>query len=171
MNKFAITAAAMLMAAPAFAQEADASADTMEAMEVSAPTGDAAAGEEQFNRQCVACHVVKDEDGETLAGRNARTGPNLYAIAGKPKGSVEGFNYSKSLASLGEEKGLAWDEASFVAYVQDPTGYLKEVLDDSKARGKMAFKVRSEEDATNLYAYLYSLAPPAMEEGDAAATN
>jgi hypothetical protein len=28
----------------------------------------------------------------------------------------------------------------------------------------MAFQVRSEEDAANLYAYLYSVAPPAMEE-------
>ncbi|MBZ8119158.1 c-type cytochrome [Roseovarius sp. LXJ103] len=164
MNKFALTAAVMLMAAPAFATDA-----TEEA--VLTASGDAAAGEEQFNRQCVACHVVKDEAGETLAGRNARTGPNLYAIAGKPKGSVEGFRYSKSLAALGEEMGLAWDEASFVAYVQDPTAYLKEVLDDSKARGKMAFKVRDEQDAINLYAYLYSLAPPATEEGDAAATN
>ena len=33
-----------------------------------APTGDAAAGEEHFNRQCIACHVVQDEAGEVLAG-------------------------------------------------------------------------------------------------------
>ncbi len=32
-------------------------------------TGDAAAGEEQFNRQCIACHVVQNEAGEVLAGR------------------------------------------------------------------------------------------------------
>jgi cytochrome c len=57
------------------------------------------------------------------------------------------------------EKGLVWDQASFVAYVQDPTPFLREYLEDTGARGSMAFKVRSEEDAKNLYAFLASLAP------------
>lgn len=131
-------------------------------------SGDPAAGEEAFNRQCVACHVVVDDNGETLAGRNARTGPNLYAVAGRALGAVEGFRYSDSIMELGEG-GTVWDEANFVGYVQDPTGWLRETLDNNRARGKMAFKVRSEEDAANLYAYLASLAPAAEE--DAAATN
>jgi len=118
-------------------------------------TGDAAAGEAVF-RQCISCHVVVNDAGETLAGRNARTGPNLYAIAGRTAGSVEGFRYSPSL-SAANEAGLVWDEAAFVAYVQDPTGYLREALDDSSARGAMAFRVRSEEDALNLFAYIDSL--------------
>ena len=118
-------------------------------------TGDAAAGEAAF-RQCISCHVVVNDAGETLAGRNARTGPNLYAIAGRAAGSVEGFRYSPSL-SAANEAGLVWDEAAFVAYVQDPTGYLREALDDSSARGAMAFRVRSEEDALNLFAYIDSL--------------
>jgi len=159
MNKFALTAAALLMAAPAFAEEA------------AAPSGDIAAGEEQFNRQCVACHVVKTEDGETLAGRNARTGPNLYAIAGRPKASDPDFRYGDALITLGQEMGKAWDEESFVGYVQDPTNWLRETLDDKRARGKMAFKVRKEEDAVNLYAYLYSLAPPPADAGEEAVTN
>ena len=62
-----------------------------------------------------------------------------------------------------------WDEANFVGYTMDPTGWLRETLDNRRARGKMAFQVRAEEDALNLYAYLYSLAPPVMEEGEAAA--
>lgn len=122
-----------------------------------AATGDAAAGEALFN-QCAACHVVKDDAGETLAGRSARTGPNLYGVGGRTAGSVDGFRYSKSMTEAGEA-GLVWTEESFVAYAQDPTGYLREYLDDRRARGQMAFQVRSEDDAKNLYAYLVSLGP------------
>ena len=118
-------------------------------------TGDAAAGEAAF-RQCIACHVVVNDAGDTLAGRNARTGPNLYAIGGRAIGAQDGFRYSPSMAAAGEA-GLVWEEENFVAYVQDPTGYLREALDDGGARGAMAFRVRSEEDARNLYAYLVSL--------------
>ena len=152
--KYLTFAAATLVAAPAFA-------------EAHLPGGDAAAGEEAFNRQCVTCHVVVDPAGEKLAGRNARTGPNLYGVAMRTPGKVEGFRYSDSVVELGES-GAVWDEANFSGYVQDPTGWLKEALDDSRARGKMAFKVRSEEDAANLYAYLHSLAPP-TEDGMSAA--
>lgn len=122
-----------------------------------AQEGDAAAGEKAFS-QCQTCHVVVNEAGETLAGRNARTGPNLYAVSGRTAGTVEGFRYSASMVEAGE-KGLVWDEATFVDYVQDPTPFLREFLGDNGARGQMAFKVRSEEDAKNLYAYLASLAP------------
>lgn len=119
-------------------------------------SGDAAAGERVFN-QCVACHVVQNEAGETLAGRNGRTGPNLYGTAGGPAGAVEGFRYSSSLAAYGEA-GNVWDADSFVAYVMDPTGYLREALGDNGARSAMAFRVLSADDALNLYAYLEQLA-------------
>ncbi|MBO6601678.1 MAG: c-type cytochrome [Roseicyclus sp.] len=148
MNRTMIlAAAATLLTAPmAFA---DSHAAT--------PSGDAEAGEAAF-RQCIACHVVVDAEGETLAGRNARTGPNLYRISGRTAGTVEDFRYSGSMVEAGEA-GLVWDEETFVAYVQDPTGFLREFLDDSGARGSMSFRVRSEEDAADLYAYLASLAP------------
>jgi len=125
----------------------------------SMPSGDPAAGEKLFN-QCQTCHVVVNDDGETLAGRNARTGPNLYGVAGRPAGSVEDFRYSSSMTEAGEA-GLVWNEEDFVAYVMDPTGFLRAYLDDNRARGQMAFRVRSEDDAANLYAYLASLAPAA----------
>lgn len=118
-----------------------------------AATGDAEAGEEQFNRQCIACHVVRDADGEVLAGRNARTGPNLYGLAGMTLGTVEGFRYGDAIVELGEA-GTVWTEEAFVAYVQDPTGWLRATLDDNRARGKMAYRVRNEEDAVNMYAFL-----------------
>jgi cytochrome c len=119
-------------------------------------SGDASAGEDVF-RQCQTCHVVENEAGETLAGRNAQTGPNLYGVVGRQAGIVEGFNYGDDLVAAGEQ-GLNWNEEELAAYLQDPTGYLREVLDDSRARGKMSYRVRSEEDALNVIAYLHSLA-------------
>lgn len=118
-------------------------------------SGDAAAGEKAF-RQCQSCHVVQDADGNTLAGRAAKTGPNLYGIAGATAGKVEGFGYSDGHVAAGDA-GLVFDEASFVAYVQDPTAKIREVSGDSSARSKMSFRVRKEEDAVNLYAYIKSL--------------
>jgi cytochrome c len=118
---------------------------------------DVEAGAKAFN-QCQTCHVVVNPAGETLAGRNAKTGPNLYGVVGRTAGTVEGFKYGDDLAAAGA-KGLVWDEATFVAYVQDPSKFLKEYLGDGGAKGKMTFKVKKEEDAANLYAFLVSLAP------------
>jgi cytochrome c len=122
-----------------------------------ATIGDKAAGEEQFNRQCVACHLVADASGEVLAGRNAKTGPNLYGLAGRIMGAQEGFRYSDSLAEFGAEE-TPWTEDAFVGYVQDPTGWLRETLDSSRARGKMAYQVRQEDQAYDIYAFLATFA-------------
>ena len=110
-----------------------------------------------FNKQCVACHVVVTDAGEKLAGRNSKSGPNLYNIAGATAGAIPGYRYGKSLVKAGAELGLIWTEETFSAYVQDPKDFLKVFLDDKKARAKMSFKVRKEEDARNIYAYLYSI--------------
>lgn len=145
----------VVLAAPALAASHDALT----------PTGDAAAGKNTFARQCVACHVVVDPSGTKLAGRNGRTGPNLYGVAGRTAGTQDGFKYGRSLKKAGQADGarapVVWNEQNFVAYVQDPTGYLRKVLGDKRARAKMTIKVRAKADAVNLYAYLYSLAPPA----------
>ena len=139
-----LTAAALVLAAaPAFA-------DGHAEVDLTA-TGDAAAGESAF-RQCQSCHVVENADGEVLAGRAAKTGPNLYGVVGRTYGAVEDFRYSDIMLLAGEQ-GEVYDEARFVAYVQDPTGHLREVTGDD-GRGKMSYKVRSEEDALNLYAFL-----------------
>ena len=70
---------------------------------------------------------------------------------------VEGYRYGKSIVAAGAGNGLVWTEATFVAYVQDPKGFLRTYLNDKKARAKMSYKVRNEEDAHNIYAYLFSL--------------
>lgn len=154
-------AAGLLVAAPLFAQGENgeattASGDAAAAEEAITVSGDAAAGEKAF-KKCVSCHVVVNDAGETLAGKKAKTGPNLYGVAGRPAGSMEGFRYSKSMQSAGEA-GLVWTEEKFVEYVQDPTAFLREELDDSGARSAMSFKVRKEDEAIDLYAYLASLA-------------
>ena len=115
--------------------------------------GDVAAGEQQFNRQCVACHVVRDDAGAVLAGRSARTGPNLYGIDGRTLGAIVDFRYGDAVVALGET-GATWDEASFIAYVQNPTAYLRDATGDGRARGKMAYQVRDPQQAADIYAFL-----------------
>lgn len=118
--------------------------------------GDPAAGEEQFSRQCTACHVVQNANGEVLAGRNAKTGPNLFGLSGRAIGSAEGFRYSDSIVDVGE-RGDVWTEEAFVAYVQNPTDWLRATLDDRRARSKMAYQMRDESQAYDIYAYLATL--------------
>jgi cytochrome c len=139
MKHLTLAAVMALMSAPAIAQ-------------------DAAAGQEQFERQCVACHVVVNEAGETLAGRNAKTGPNLYGVIGRTPGAYPDFDYGDGIVAYGAT-GVVWDEETFVGYVQNPTDFLRTALDDRRARGKMAFQVRDEQQARDIYAYLASLAP------------
>ena len=132
-----------------------------------AVTGDAAAGEEHFNRQCIACHVVENEAGEVLAGRNGRVGPNLYGVAGRQAGSYPDFAYSELMTVYGAT-GAVWEEANFVGYVQDPTGFLREATGES-GRSKMAYQVRDEQEAYDLWAFLATFSPEGAAGGDAAA--
>jgi cytochrome c len=122
--------------------------------------GDAANGEKVF-KQCQTCHVVAAPDGTLLAGKAGKTGPNLYGVVGRPAGSYPDFNYGDSMLAA-NAKGLVWNEEEIVAYVHDPSAFLKEYLGDPKARGKMTFKLAKEQDAHDVVAYLISLAPPAQ---------
>lgn len=130
-----ILAAAALAVAPTFAL-----------------AGDPAAGEEQW-RQCRSCHMVVSPAGDTIQ-RGGRVGPNLYGIIGQPAGAVEGFRYSDALVAAGQN-GLIWTEESFVAYVEDPTGFLRQFTGDASIRSPMNFQARS--GAADLFAYLASL--------------
>ncbi|MGP1356660.1 c-type cytochrome [Roseicyclus sp.] len=118
-------------------------------------TGDAAAGEAVF-RQCAACHNVVNEAGDVLAGRpNMRTGPNLYGQMGAVFGEGD-FRYSPGLQAL-NAAGVVIDEANFVAYIQDPTGFIQEQTGENVRGAMAAQRLRSEEDGANLFAYLLSL--------------
>ncbi len=117
-------------------------------------------------RQCQACHVVVDTDGNTIAGRKARTGPNLYGIIGRTAGSLEGFRYGRSIVSAGKA-GLVWDEENLVRYLVDPNTFLQTFLDDRGARSKMTYKVRPDrrndlgagDVARNFYRFLREVGP------------
>ncbi len=116
-----------------------------------AAEGNAQKGEKAFKR-CKTCHMVGDE------AKN-RVGPVLNGVIGRAAGSFEDYNYSRLNRSAGES-GLVWDEEKLVPYLKDPTKWLKAYLnqqgkgDLAKGRSKMAFKLRKEQDAQNIVAYL-----------------
>lgn len=114
--------------------------------------GDPAAGAQQW-RQCRSCHMIVAPSGEVIQN-GGRVGPNLYGVVGQPAASVEGFRYSPDLIAAGEA-GLVWDEANFIAYVQDPTGFIRSHSGNNAARSPMNFQMRS--GAADMYAYLASL--------------
>lgn len=120
--------------------------------------GDAAAGESKFERNCTTCHAVVDASGNAIIGRaNVKTGPNLFGVVGRTAGTEAGFDkYGDSLVAAGAAGGV-FDEAALVAYMQDPTAWLRSTLSDDRARSKMSFKLRNEQDAADIAAYLASL--------------
>jgi cytochrome c len=93
-----------------------------QAQELAAPTGDPQLGEAQW-RQCRSCHMIADPSGEVIQ-RGGRVGPNLWGIVGQELAVHDDFRYSAELTQLGEQ-GMIWDEANFVAYVEDPTGFVR----------------------------------------------
>ena len=113
--------------------------------------GDAAAGEDLFKR-CKSCHGIVD--GDDVIVRGGRTGPNLFGIVGRTAGTIEGFRYGDDIVAAGAS-GLVWTEETITEYVTDPSAYLRAYLDDSSARGKMTFKLRS--GGEDVAAYLASL--------------
>jgi cytochrome c len=126
------------------------------------PSGDPAAGEAAF-RSCIACHVVRNDEGEVLAGRNGRTGPNLFGLPGRAAGSFEGFRYSPAMIA-GAEAGLVWNEDTFVEYVPNATEFLREFSGQDGVRSSMSPQRASEEDIANIWALLVSLSPMMMME-------
>ncbi len=113
-------------------------------------TGDARAGEQGF-QQCVACHGIASPDG-TVIHRVSPTGPNLWGVAGRVAGSYAGYSrYSSAMVAAGQS-GIAWTEANFAAYLNDPSGYLRDVTGDSRARSNMNHRLRG--SAEDIYAYL-----------------
>ncbi|WP_457647128.1 c-type cytochrome [Profundibacter sp.] len=122
---------------------------------------DADAGRLVF-KKCAACHQIGD-------GAKNGAGPVLTGIIGRPAGSYDGFRYSKYMVAAGEA-GHVWDEDSIFEYISNPTKYLRKILDNPRAKAKMHFKLKSEEDRRNVIAYLATFqttmgeAPEAMEQ-------
>lgn len=118
---------------------------------------DIASGEKVF-KKCAACHKVGPE------AKNG-VGPVLNDLFGRPAGSFEGFKYSKTLQAA-KEAGLVWDPETVAAFIADSTAFMKEYLDDPKARTKMSLKLKDAEDRQDVVAYLQQFSEPMEPEGD-----
>lgn len=102
-------------------------------------------------RKCNACHRIGE-------GAKNAVGPALTGVVGRQAGSAPGYAYSKSMRAAGEA-GLVWSQEKIIDYLADPTKYLRRVLDDPKARAKMTFKLKKEDDRRAVAAYLGSFSP------------
>ena len=116
--------------------------------------GHVAEGEKLVAKRCKSCHMIADGDNVILKG--GKTGPNLFGVIGRAAGSVEGYKYGKSLAAAGEA-GLVWDAAQIDAFIKDPKAFLRTYLDDKKAKSKMSFKLKKDDQRAAVAAYLESL--------------
>lgn len=124
-------------------------------------TGDAAAGEGEF-RKCRACHMIQDGDGNDIV-KGGATGPNLWNIIGSKIAAHEGYRYGDGiLAASAANPDMVWDETELVAYVTDPTAWVREKSGDNSARSKMTFKLNRNQ--ADLAAYLTSVSPDAPVE-------
>ena len=66
------------------------------------------------------------------------------------------FKYGKSLAAAAEA-GLVWTEEELLDYLQDPRKYLRAKLEDKKAKSKMAFKLKKDQDRLDVISYLKTI--------------
>ena len=96
-----------------------------------------------------------DADAGDEIVKGGKVGPNLYGVIGRQAGSSD-FNYGDDIVAAGEA-GLVWDAASLTEYVADPRAFLRAYLDDSKAKSKMAYKLKK--GGEDVAAYLASVAP------------
>jgi len=120
--------------------------------------GDPVKGEAVF-KKCSSCHLVGPD------AKN-KVGPALTGVIGSAAGSVEGYKYGKDLLAAGEA-GLVWTEEEVFAYLKDPKKYLRAKLENKKAKSKMSFKLKKEDQRKDVIAYLKTFSP-AAEEGEAA---
>ena len=97
--------------------------------------GDAASGEKIF-KKCAACHSINK------GGKN-NIGPALYNVVGRKIGGVDGYKYSKALATYGKE----WNFEELNGFLIKPAKWIKGT--------KMAYAgLRKEKDRASVIKYL-----------------
>lgn len=134
MKTLVIAATTAMLAIPAFA-------------------GDVAVGEKEFGK-CKSCHGITAADG-TVVVKGGKTGPDLGGVVGRQIGSYEGFKYGDDIVAAGAD-GTVWDEEMLVAYMTDPTAWLKEKTGNSAAKSKMTFKMKAKQEDVAAYLATFS---------------
>ena len=137
MIRHALIAAAALVAGPALAES------------------HVAEGEKLVAKRCKSCHMIANGDDVILKG--GKTGPNLWGVVGRQAGTEADYSkYGDDLVAAGE-KGLVWDEEQLAGFLADPKKYLASYLDVKKAKSKMSFRLKKEDQRAAVAAYLASL--------------
>ena len=99
--------------------------------------GDPEKGEKTF-RKCKSCHALE-------VGKH-KVGPTLYGVYGSVSGKVEGFKYSKAMAS----SDIIWDEEALNRFLENPKKYIPGT--------KMSFAgLKKKSQRENVIAYFKSL--------------
>ena len=106
--------------------------------------GDAGKGEKVF-KKCKACHSLD-------TGKN-KVGPSLAGIVGRKAGTAAKYKYSKSMKAVAA-KGLTWDEQNLNKYLANPKIFLRYYLGNKRARSKMSFKLKKDDDRENVVEFL-----------------
>ena len=108
--------------------------------------GDVALGEQMFGDRCADCHAVGEGD--------AKSGPELNNVIGRPAASLDGFKYSDGMVEAGKA-GVVWDINTLGKFITKP----RSVVNGSN----MAFTgLRNPDDVANVIAYLATFSPPAQ---------
>lgn len=90
-------------------------------------------------KKCASCHSFEK------GGAN-RVGPNLWNVAGGPKGKVQGYKYSNAM----ESKGGNWDDESLFHLINRPSKFIPGT--------KMTFAgISKTEEIVNIIAFLKTL--------------
>lgn len=113
---------------------------------------DVTAGEKVF-KKCRSCHKIGD-------GAKNAVGPVLNNVIGRKAGTFEGYKYGKDLLAA-SEKGLVWTTENLGPYITDPKKFLRNYLENPKAKSKMSFKLKKEQQRADVIAYVATFSPDA----------
>lgn len=129
--------AAYPMVAEEDAGEATAAAEEGPTFDEMLASADVEKGAKVFSK-CKACHKLE-------SGKNS-TGPFLFGVVGRAKGTAEGFSYSEAITGLGGE----WTTADLNEFLTKPK--------DFAPGTKMSFAgLKKMKDRVNLIAYLSTI--------------